>query len=158
MRSYPRNSPHAAARIIAVTLISDGKIKQIELTALERMDACVRLGLSLAQLHEVVHELCTDLLAEAAATGRDNCAISPATIASLLSDVDEPALRCTVFELCAGVARADRMMHEGELIVLLEAIDKWRIDQGSHASVAPSVLQAPAPRASTSPQATASPH
>lgn len=157
MRTYPRNSPHAAARIVAVTLICDGQIKPIELTALERMGACFRLGVSPAQLHEVVHELCADLLDTAAAAGRNDCTISTTTLASLLANVDDPALRRTVFELCAGVARADRMMHEGELIVLIEAINRWRIDQDTNAAAQPSTLPAAWPLASRSTHDTAIP-
>ncbi|MDH4418178.1 MAG: TerB family tellurite resistance protein, partial [Acidovorax sp.] len=34
MRSYPRNSPEAVARIIALLLISDGHVSRSELDAL----------------------------------------------------------------------------------------------------------------------------
>lgn len=127
MRSYPRNSPHAAARIVALTLIADGRMKDIELTALEHMDAYRRLGLSAEALRGVLHELCTDMLADAAASGRVDCRIEPAGIQRLFAEIDDPALRRLVYELCSGVARADRLMHDGELVVLLEAIDHWRI-------------------------------
>jgi len=135
MRSYPRNSPHAAARIAALTLIADGRMKDIELTALERMDAYGRLGMEPVALRGVLHELCTDMLAAAAGGNQEDCRITPETIRALLAEIDDPALRRLVFELCAGVARADRMMHEGELAVLLEAIDHWRMDsdQAPHA-------------------------
>jgi hypothetical protein len=129
MRSYPRNSPHAAARIVALTLIADGRMKDIELTALEHMDAYGRLGLDPAALRGVLRELCADMLAAAASGNQEDCRITPETIRILLAEVDDPALRRLVFELCAGVARADRMMHEGELAVLLEAIDQWGIDR-----------------------------
>ncbi len=36
---YPRNSPHAAARIVALTLISNGGITASELAVLEAMQA-----------------------------------------------------------------------------------------------------------------------
>ena len=127
MRSYPRNSPHAAARIVALTLIADGRMKEVELTALERMDAYGRLGMEPGALRGVLHELCNDMLAAASDGNQQDCRISPETIRSLLAEVETPALRRLVFELCAGVARADRMMHDGELAVLLEAIDHWRI-------------------------------
>lgn len=148
MRTYPSNSPHAAARIVALTLLADGNIKQIELTALERMDAGARLGLPPGELNMVVQDLCTDLLAAAAAEDRDACHIPPATITGLLSEVNDPVLRRTVFELCAGVARADRMMHEGELILLIEAINSWRMDQFRNGEVESPVPEVPAPAAS----------
>lgn len=136
MRSYPRNSPHAAARIVALTLIADGRMKDVELTALERMDAYGRLGMDPVALRGVVHELCADMLATASGGGQADCRITPATIRALLAEVEDPALRRLVFELCAGVARADHKMHDGELAVLLEAIDHWCI--GCDEDMAPS--------------------
>ncbi len=129
MRSYPRNSPYAAARIVALTLIADGRMKDIELTALEHMDAYGRLGLEPMALRGVLHELCADMLSVAASANQDDCRITPENVRTLLAEVDDPALRRLVFELCAGVARADRMMHEGELAILLEAINRWGIDR-----------------------------
>jgi hypothetical protein len=45
MRSYPRNSQEAAARIVALVLISDRHVSQSELEPLERLDASRELGL-----------------------------------------------------------------------------------------------------------------
>jgi hypothetical protein len=136
MRSYPVDSPHAAARIVALTLIADGHMKEVELTALEHMDAYGRLGLDPAALRGVLHELCADMLVAASTGNQEDCRVTPATIRTLLSEVEDPALRRLVFELCAGVARADRRMHDGELAVLLEAIDHWRIGSDGEATPA----------------------
>ncbi|MFM2118860.1 MAG: hypothetical protein RL722_328, partial [Pseudomonadota bacterium] len=36
MRHYPRNSPQAAARLVALTLVADGHLAPAELEALAR--------------------------------------------------------------------------------------------------------------------------
>ncbi len=36
MRTYPTNSPEAAARIVALALLADGHLSLIEIDALER--------------------------------------------------------------------------------------------------------------------------
>ena len=38
MRNYPRNSPQAAARIVALTLLADGHIDKAEIDTLDRVD------------------------------------------------------------------------------------------------------------------------
>ena len=37
MRSYPANSPQAAARIVALTVVADGDIKDAEIKYLDRL-------------------------------------------------------------------------------------------------------------------------
>ena len=127
MRPYPRNSPQAAARIVALTLLADGQLQRAELTSLEALRCHERLDLRRAQLRAVVHELCTDLLEDARSARDDDCRITPALIELLLADIDERALQLRVLALCAGVARADGRLHESESIVLDLAIAKWDV-------------------------------
>ena len=47
MRTYPNNSPQAAARIVALAMLADGHLCKTELDLLERMDAIARLGSNL---------------------------------------------------------------------------------------------------------------
>ncbi|HRM81940.1 MAG TPA: TerB family tellurite resistance protein, partial [Acidovorax temperans] len=44
MRSYPRNSPQAAARIVALLLIADGHVSRSEMDALYGRDIEHELG------------------------------------------------------------------------------------------------------------------
>ena len=127
MRPYPRNSPRAAARIVALTLLADGQLKPVELSSLESMFGHKRLGLRRYELHAVLNDFCSDLLEEARATRDDDCQITPALIELLLADIDEPTLQRQVLALCAGVARADGHVDEAERVVLGTAIEQWRI-------------------------------
>ena len=127
MRPYPPNSPRAAARIVALTLLADGHLQRSELSALETMHGHERLGLRRFELHAVVHDFCTDLIEYAKASNDDDCRISPALIELLLSDINEPRLQRQVLALCAGVARADGRLDEGESVVLGAAIEQWGI-------------------------------
>ena len=45
MRSYPVNSPQAAARIVALTLVADGDIGDAEILWLDRLAVYEQLGL-----------------------------------------------------------------------------------------------------------------
>lgn len=128
MRPYPKDSPEAAARIVALTLISDGQLKKAELAILESSNAHERLGLRSEQLRAVVHELCADLLEGARARGESDCLIDAALIDTLLTDVDAVELRRAVLRLCLQVIHADGHVHDGESIVLLALLDQWGLD------------------------------
>ena len=57
MRSYPRNSPEAAARIVALVLISDGHVCSSEFDILKQLGAERELGLEPQLLPHIVHTL-----------------------------------------------------------------------------------------------------
>lgn len=127
MRPYPRNSPQAAARIVALTLLADGRVDNVEMSALEELRGHERLGLRRYELHAVMRQMCADLLDDARSAHEDHCRITPALIELLLDDIDDRALQRRVLALCAGVARADGRLHESESIVLGLAIEQWGI-------------------------------
>jgi len=125
MRTYPHNSPYAAARIVALTLLADGHLCQSELDALDRLQVHDTLGLCRAEMNGVVHSLCEDMLSSADHRWPDACRIEPATLRELMAEIDNPALQAQVMRLCLGVANADRQVTEGESIVLSAALDQW---------------------------------
>jgi uncharacterized protein (UPF0548 family) len=62
MRSYPRNTPEAAARIVALVLIADGHVCRSEFEVFEILDGPRELGLAPGSLPRIVQTLCEDLL------------------------------------------------------------------------------------------------
>ena len=129
MRTYPRNSPQAAARIVALALLADGHLCKSELDVLARLDAHTRLGLDRDELHGVVHTFCEDLLGAMHLTWDDACRVDPRTMAQLMAEIDDPALRMQVLRLCVAVVEADRHVAEGEQIVLLAAVEQWGLQR-----------------------------
>jgi uncharacterized tellurite resistance protein B-like protein len=125
MRSYPTNSPQAAARIVALTMLADGHLAQSELDVLERQSAHDHLGLDRETLHAVLHAFCEDLLHGAHLTWSDACRVDPRTLAQLMAEVDDPALRLKVLQLCLKIVQADDHIAEGETIVLGAAVEHW---------------------------------
>jgi uncharacterized tellurite resistance protein B-like protein len=131
MRSYPRNSPHAAARIVALALLADGNLCKSELEALERHCAPQKLGLSPAELHAVVHDLCQDLLATADLAWGGSSRVDAGTLDSLLAEVQDPQLQLEVMQLCAAVVETDAHVAEGESAVLAAALTQWGLPQAT---------------------------
>lgn len=129
MRSYPRNSPHAAARIVALALLADGNLCKSELEALERHGARDQLGLSPAELHTVVHDLCQDLLATSDMAWGGSSRVDPRTLAGLLAEVQDPQLQLKVLKLCVAVVDTDEHVAEGESAVLAAALTQWGLPE-----------------------------
>lgn len=129
MRTYPRNSPQAAARIVALAMLSDGHLTLHEMDILDRTDAPDQLGLARADLHAVLHGFCEDLLASAEQGWADACRVDASTLAGLLAEVDDPALQATVLKLCVQVVQADQHLADGESSLLLAAVDHWGLQR-----------------------------
>lgn len=131
MRHYPRNSPQAAARVVALALLADGDLSPHELAVLDRVHAAEQLGLSREALHGVLHAFCEDLLAGATMDWAEACRIDERTLAELLADIDDPALQRRVLELCIAVVEADAQVGEGESLVIGAAISQWCLERAA---------------------------
>ncbi len=125
MRSYDLDSPKAAARIVALTMLADGHISQAELDVLQRHGGCERLGLEPDDLQDVLLALCEDLLHGRSLSWADTCCADPLSIARLLGEVGDPDLRERVLALCVSVAETDDRVSDGEALVLMHAIEQW---------------------------------
>jgi uncharacterized tellurite resistance protein B-like protein len=131
MRSYPRNSPEAAARILSLAALADGSLSSVEVQALDEVDAYAQLGLHRLQMQEVMRALCHDLLSHAELKEQDGvheatvCRLAPTLMAELMAEVDDPQLRMTLLQLCVKVIEADHHIDEGESLVLLTVLEQW---------------------------------
>lgn len=127
MHCYPTNSPEAAARVVALVLISDGHACNSEFEAVKKADVARSLGLSSQAFHGIVQTLCEDLLMEGFNVGSILPSLEGGSLASLLAEVDQPELQASVLGVAASTVQADRHLAEGEVSVL-EAIGRhWVI-------------------------------
>lgn len=134
MRSYPHNGPEAAARIVALVLISDGHVCKSEFDILKQLEAERELGLEPHLLPHIVHTLCEELLLGGYATGSLLYHVDDKSLASLMAEVSDPALQRTVLRLSLAAARADGHLADGEAAVLAAARHHWRLVDGNEAS------------------------
>lgn len=124
MRSYPTDSPQAVARVVTLALLADGSLHPDELVAVRRMPE-----LQSMTLHDVMRDFCEDLLATHAAAPASTLTLDDHTIAALLDEVQDQALRIRVLQLCSAVIEADEHLAHGEFHVLQAAARRW------HASI-----------------------
>jgi uncharacterized tellurite resistance protein B-like protein len=127
LRSYAKNSPEAAARIVALTLVADGVATQSEFEALRQVGAAERLGMNEADVHRVVHELCEDLLEAQVQQGRRGCSVDTLSLNAMLSEVDDVALQETTLFIALQVAEADAHLSEEEMQVLAHTALHWGV-------------------------------
>ena len=127
MRSYPRNSPEAAVRILALVLISDGHVCRSEFEALNQLGGMRHLGLDPQKLPCIVQTFCEDLLMEGF-DGRSILShVGEGLMASLLAEVDAPTLRKQVLALAESVAHADKHLSDGETVMIQAIRDVWQM-------------------------------
>ena len=134
MRSYPRNSPEAAARIVALVLISDGHVCSSEFDILKQLGAERELGLEPNRLPHIVQTLCEELLTGGYGTGSLISNVDDSTLASLMAEISEPALQRKVLRLSLAAARADRHLADGETLVVEAARHHWKLVDGKEPS------------------------
>jgi len=125
MRRYPANSPQAAARIVALTVVADGDIGDAEVEWLDRLAVHEQLGLARHELHALLDVFCEDLLSSDQLKWADACPVDQRTLADLMGEIQEPALRVKLLRLCVDLAEADAHVDEGESIVLAAAVEYW---------------------------------
>lgn len=125
MRSYVVDSPCAAGRILALTMIVDGNLASSELAALGRSTILSQLDLDDAQFQRVLHDLCNDLLTSTShgALQTDNVLID-----SLLLEIREPALRRRLLQAMWRIADADGWLAEAEALLLTRASNAWAVE------------------------------
>jgi hypothetical protein len=138
MRSYPHNSPEAAARIVALVLISDGHVCSSEFEILKQLGAERELGLEPHLLPHIVHTLCEELLLGGYATGSPMDGVDDGTLASLMAEISDPALQRTVLRLSLAAARADGHLADDETVVVAAARRHWQLIDGEASGVSPS--------------------
>ncbi|MGB4925712.1 MAG: TerB family tellurite resistance protein [Giesbergeria sp.] len=125
MRRYPVNSPQAAARIVALTVIADGDIGEAEIEWLDRLSVHEQLGLARHELHTLLDTFCEDLLSSGQLNWADACPVDECTLADLMGEIQDPSLRLKLLRWCVEVAESDAHVAQGESIVLVAAVEHW---------------------------------
>ncbi len=125
MRTYPCNSPQAAARIVALTVLADRDIGKSELDLLDRLAIHEQLGIDRQEFHALLDSLCEDLVSSEQLQWADACPVDDRVLAELMAEIEDPVLRRRLLRLCIDIAEIDGQVAEGESIVLTAAVEHW---------------------------------
>ena len=123
MRPYVTNSPHAAGRLLALTMVVDGNLAESELSALRRSRILQHVELDQPAFQGLLHALCDDLLTCSVRAGQVQ--LDPALIDSLLREIDDPDLRRHLLQAMWSIADADGWLADGEAVLLARAAVMW---------------------------------
>jgi uncharacterized tellurite resistance protein B-like protein len=134
MRTYPKNSPEAAARLLALVLIADGHVCHSELDAMKQLDAPRELGLDADALPAILQTLCEDLLMGTRTGGSVLGGVDTQALASLMAEVDDPRLQRKVLRLALAAAEADGHWAAGEIAVLNALRLQWNFSDAAYAA------------------------
>ena len=126
MRTYPVNSPEAAARLLAMALVADGNYALSEIKALDRLEAARQLGLPPQDLKAVIEAFCEDLLLGSQGEWLGSSQLDTTTRQALLAEVTDPILRTKIVTLCEAVVQADGHLADGETAMLDSLTHAWR--------------------------------
>jgi uncharacterized tellurite resistance protein B-like protein len=137
MRSYPPNSAQAAARILALALLADGRLASEEILMLDYVRAHEQLGLTVNQLDAVVEAFRQDIEVGRQPGWSEESLVDPRTMAGLMAEIDDPALRRKVLRLCIAVVEADGHIHGSESMVINAAVDHWGLHRDMFALYTP---------------------
>lgn len=132
MRNYAINSPHAAGRLLALTMVVDGHVDPTELAALEHSRILSQVGLDELAFRGLLQDLCEDLMAGAT---HGACQIDTVLLDSLLREIADPTLRRRLLQAMWKIADADAWLADGEAVLLARAGVVWGAETGFTAAI-----------------------
>ena len=135
MRSYLIDSPHAAGRILALTMIVDGNLTGSELAAMDRTRILSHIDLDPAEFQHLLHDLCNDLLTS---TSHGTVQLDNALLDSLLAEIASPDLRRSLLRAMWSIADADGWLADAEAILLTRASNAWSAETNFRSALEPS--------------------
>ena len=127
MRTYSLNSPEAAARIVALVLISDGNAGKSEYEVINGLGGVRDLGLDPMDMPCIVQSLCEDLLMEGFDGRSILSRVGDGQMASIMAEVDNPLLQTQVLRIARSVIDADGHLCDAESAMVDEISRHWRV-------------------------------
>ena len=124
MRQYLRNSPEAVSRLVAMAIMTDARLDDRELDALDRMNFYASVGINKWSFGDVLADFCDDLVRLADRRGRIRL-LDQRRIDQLLEEVDDPVLRATTVALIANILRSDGKVARTEAAFLKHLLERW---------------------------------
>lgn len=126
MRSYQPDSPDAAGRILALTMIVDGKLAVSEIAAMDSSKILDHIDLDLPGFQRMLQELCDDLLSSRPAEAIE---LDDALLDRVLAEIAHPDLRRHLLQAMWHIADADDWLADAEAVLLTRASTAWSAER-----------------------------
>jgi hypothetical protein len=132
IKLYPKDSPAAMARVLAMTMMADACFHPRELEALDRVGAFGCLGLTRNSFLTVASECFEAQMQSMRAADRAQL-LDDASLDAALDAVQAPDKRELVYRLVLELLPADGRLSEGELALLQRLLDRWNLRDAASA-------------------------
>jgi hypothetical protein len=126
MKTYPKNSSHAMARVLAMTMITDARLDDRELGIMDRLGIYDMLGLTKAEFAGVVRDYCDEVVAAGSPDGKVNL-MDRSRIDAAADLVQDPQRRMELAQMMLNVAKADFALHDAELALVRHILGRWNL-------------------------------
>lgn len=113
----------ALARLLALSLLANGRMKPCEVEVLCDDGGLAQLGLSESEFFQVLYEFCADVERMPALGG--GYVISRDQVQGLLDEITDTTLRERTLDIMYQVMRSDGRLDEGELALLMATLHAW---------------------------------
>ncbi len=123
LRTYPKNSPEAIGRIIAMAMITDAKVDAREIRALDESNAWSTMGLDRQEFAVVARDYLRDLTASS--TGDTIRLVDVERINAMLDEIDDRDTRLRACAVMLEIFSADREAADVEWAVLTHVMQRW---------------------------------
>ena len=131
MRADQPDSPDAAGRLLALTMIVDGKLAVSELAALNSSRILDHIDIDLARFQRMLQDLCDDLLASQL---DDAVQLDDAAIDRMLAEIVRPDLRRQLLDAMWRIADADDWLADAEAVLITRASTAWSAERNFSAA------------------------
>ncbi len=115
-----------AARLVALTLISDGELANREVEALDRHDIAALLGTPRDVLIQAVIDHCQQLLARGGSAEAMRL-LDLEQVEHMLDRVTDPSLRALTCQAMLVLSKADGRITQPEQTLLRHALSRWEL-------------------------------
>ncbi len=129
MRSYPINSPQAAARLVILTAMADGYVGPEELQLLRSGPLHQELGLHEVQIDLLIQQLCEDQWLATGSGWEGDMRLSEHALGTLLAEVSDPRLRQAVLRMSVHLAEQDGWLSQAEAWILGHMVERWSMQR-----------------------------
>lgn len=124
MKDYPKNSPEAVARVVAMMMITDSRLDDRELGIMDELRIYDIIGISRGRFSEVVQDYCGDLMGAGGKNGHIRL-VDKDRIDAIVDLVDDREKRVQACGMMLNIAKADGKLHDTELAVFKYVLDRW---------------------------------
>ena len=124
MKSYATDGPQAMARVLALTMIADGRINPSEIRVLHGAPFMEQVGVDTDTFDCTMQELCEDLLG--AAPGPAGLVeIDLVVLDRILAEIQDPVLQLCLATTMRHIVHADGVLDRRETLILRRASHCW---------------------------------